>query len=279
MQSLESQTATIVTIPKLRHVDATYVVWHGNYVRWVEDSHTALLESAGIQFTEMESELGISPDVRHMGIQYKSPALLTDRLTARSTVHTHTAEHLRIDTVITRDPREEEPEEPTEICRCVTEFTPPDRTVMADYDEPSESHADVSLEAKTNYKHVGIFQSVWHGHFFEWFENARVEAFNRVNCSLEELRETHKRIPVVGAIDFYFENPLGMNRQFTIDSSISEISDSHMRFDAHFRLGESKTICRAKAMMFLIHEETHKPQRIPRYMREAVLGNEEFDFF
>jgi YbgC/YbaW family acyl-CoA thioester hydrolase len=58
--------------------DMMGVIYHGNYVKWLELGRTQLVEDAGFSYLEMESQ-GYYAPVYNLEITYKKPIKLGDR--------------------------------------------------------------------------------------------------------------------------------------------------------------------------------------------------------
>lgn len=60
--------------------DAGGVVYHANYLRFMERARTEWLRSLGFEQTELKNDLGVLFVVRKLDIQYKKPACFNDAL-------------------------------------------------------------------------------------------------------------------------------------------------------------------------------------------------------
>ena len=61
--------------------DAGGVVYHANYLNFMERARTEWLRSLGFEQTELKSELGVIFVVRGLKLQYRRPACFNDQLT------------------------------------------------------------------------------------------------------------------------------------------------------------------------------------------------------
>lgn len=59
--------------------DSYGVVWHGSYVRWLEEGRVELCEMLGLKLDDMQSD-GVTLPIVDMHIRYKSSAFMNDRL-------------------------------------------------------------------------------------------------------------------------------------------------------------------------------------------------------
>ena len=59
--------------------DSYGVVWHGAYVKWLEEGRVELCELLGLNLADLEAQ-GITFPVVDMHIRYKQSALMNDRL-------------------------------------------------------------------------------------------------------------------------------------------------------------------------------------------------------
>ena len=64
--------------------DSGRVVYHANYLKFMERSRTEWLRSLGFEQTDLLGQFGIIFVVHSMAIQFKSPAYFNDRLEVRS---------------------------------------------------------------------------------------------------------------------------------------------------------------------------------------------------
>jgi acyl-CoA thioester hydrolase len=65
--------------------DCYNVVWHGSYIKWLEQGRVELSEKIGIKFAELD-KLNILMPVVDLCIRYKSPAKLFDELQVKTTL-------------------------------------------------------------------------------------------------------------------------------------------------------------------------------------------------
>ncbi len=68
--------------------DQMGVVYHANYIIWMEVGRTQLIQDLGFDYTEMEKEGYIVP-VIDLSVQYKKPARYGDTVTVRTWVEEH----------------------------------------------------------------------------------------------------------------------------------------------------------------------------------------------
>jgi acyl-CoA thioester hydrolase len=74
-----------------QHTDASGVVFHANYLGFMENARTELLQSLGFDLGKLLREDGVCFVVHSVNINYRRPALLNDLLT----VTAHVAEPRR----------------------------------------------------------------------------------------------------------------------------------------------------------------------------------------
>ncbi|WP_100399249.1 acyl-CoA thioesterase [Bacillus sp. FJAT-44742] len=65
--------------------DMMGVIYHGNYVKWLELGRTQLIEDAGYSYLEME-KAGCYAPVHHLDITYKHAVRLGDQITVQTWV-------------------------------------------------------------------------------------------------------------------------------------------------------------------------------------------------
>ncbi|MCI5851270.1 MAG: YbgC/FadM family acyl-CoA thioesterase [Sutterellaceae bacterium] len=66
--------------------DAGGVVYHANYLKFMERARSASLREFGVSQRELENETGVIMVVADLSIRYRHPALLEDRLTVKTIV-------------------------------------------------------------------------------------------------------------------------------------------------------------------------------------------------
>lgn len=65
--------------------DSYGVVWHGSYVRWLEEGRVELCELLGLKLDELQAN-GVTFPVVDMHIRYKQSAWMNDRLIIETTI-------------------------------------------------------------------------------------------------------------------------------------------------------------------------------------------------
>ena len=65
--------------------DAYGVVWHGNYLRWLEMGRTYICEQADLKLSELEKQDIVLP-IADLNIKYKNSAKLDDELTVTTEI-------------------------------------------------------------------------------------------------------------------------------------------------------------------------------------------------
>lgn len=80
-------------------LDPMEIVWHGNYVKYLEVARCALLDSIGYNYTQMK-ESGYAWPVIDMNLRYIGPAVFGQRLKLRAEIVEY-ENRLKIDYLIT----------------------------------------------------------------------------------------------------------------------------------------------------------------------------------
>jgi acyl-CoA thioester hydrolase len=80
-------------------LDPMQIVWHGNYVKYLEVARCALLDSIGYNYTQMK-ESGYAWPVIDMNLRYIGPAVFGQRLKLRAEIVEY-ENRLKIDYLIT----------------------------------------------------------------------------------------------------------------------------------------------------------------------------------
>ena len=68
------------------HSDLLRIVWHGNYVQWLEDARQSLGTAIGLGYEDLVRERYAAPIV-DMQLKYKRPARYGDKLDVKATLH------------------------------------------------------------------------------------------------------------------------------------------------------------------------------------------------
>ena len=84
--------------PEFYDVDPMEIVWHGNYVRFLEAARTALMEKFGYGYVQMR-ESGYGWPIVDMRLKYVAPATFAQPLIVRAEI-VEWENRLRIDYVI-----------------------------------------------------------------------------------------------------------------------------------------------------------------------------------
>jgi acyl-CoA thioester hydrolase len=82
----EPLSHTIRVTVRFGHSDLLGIVWHGNYVQWLEDARQSLGTAIGLGYENLMQEKFAAPIV-DMQLQYKKPARYGDKLEITATLH------------------------------------------------------------------------------------------------------------------------------------------------------------------------------------------------
>ena len=93
-------TSTSITLTaQFYDIDPMGVVWHGNYMRYLEQARCALLDQIGYNYQEMQASGYIWPIV-DMRIKYVRPVRFSQQIAVTATI-VESANRLKIEYVIT----------------------------------------------------------------------------------------------------------------------------------------------------------------------------------
>lgn len=92
------ETAIVIDVP-FYDVDAMHVVWHGNYVKYLEVARCALMDTLDFNYAQMEQSGYIWPIV-DMRIKYIGSALFTQKIKVLATIVEY-ENRIKIEYVIT----------------------------------------------------------------------------------------------------------------------------------------------------------------------------------
>lgn len=95
VQTAESKTLTDRIEIRVRfcEVDALKMVWHGNYIKYLEDGREAFGRRYGLEYLLLNSLGYITPIVK-LNVDYKSPATIDDILILETTYQLNPAAKL-----------------------------------------------------------------------------------------------------------------------------------------------------------------------------------------
>jgi acyl-CoA thioester hydrolase len=79
-------TRTVRVAVRFGHSDLLRIVWHGNYVQWLEDARQSLGTAIGLGYEDLLREKYAAPIV-DMGLKYRRPARYGDRLDVTASLH------------------------------------------------------------------------------------------------------------------------------------------------------------------------------------------------
>ena len=78
-------TSTCQLEVRYAETDMMGIVYHGNYLPWLEMGRTQLLKENGIPYTELEAQ-GLYLPVIDVSVKYRRPAKYDDRITILTTI-------------------------------------------------------------------------------------------------------------------------------------------------------------------------------------------------
>ena len=79
--------------------DHAGIMWHGNYLKWLEEARIEALNNAGIDYLDLIKE-GLEMPVISVNIKYKSPIFLGNEIEIRSNFKINKSPKLRIESNI-----------------------------------------------------------------------------------------------------------------------------------------------------------------------------------
>lgn len=81
--------------------DAYGVVWHGTYLRWMEEGRVEWLFDRGVHIGKLAEDFGIVMPVVEINIRYKQPVKLMDRAIITTSVKEYTHTSITFEQVVT----------------------------------------------------------------------------------------------------------------------------------------------------------------------------------
>lgn len=77
--------------------DAGGIVYHSNYIKFMERVRSEWLWSLGIYFNQLNDEAGLGFAVHHISVDFKKPAILGDKLLCTASVHSYRKSSMTFD--------------------------------------------------------------------------------------------------------------------------------------------------------------------------------------
>ncbi len=114
--------------------------------------------------------------------------------------------------------------------------------------------------------------------YFSWFEDARIDLFEKVG--IDSLAPTSTSGPILAYIDCQFIIPVTHPDEVLIGSWVSRIGNTSLQVHhvVHSQKHESTVVATSKSVVVMINYQTSKKLRVPDTLRQSIaLAQEGFD--
>lgn len=108
---------------------------------------------------------------------------------------------------------------------------------------------------------------VYYANYFVWFEIARTEYLRALGISYRQIEEKGLYLMVISA-GCRYKSPAQYDDLVTIETWISDIKNSSLKFDYKILLGERPIATGDSVHVFT--DRARKPKRVPEEIRKAV---------
>lgn len=98
---MEKLINTIKKQAQYADTDAYGVVWHGTYLRWMEEGRVEWLFDRGVHIGELAEEFGIVLPVVEINVRYKQPVRLMDRAVITTSIKEYTRTSVTFEQIVT----------------------------------------------------------------------------------------------------------------------------------------------------------------------------------
>jgi acyl-CoA thioester hydrolase len=109
--------------------------------------------------------------------------------------------------------------------------------------------------------------AMYHGAYFDIFDDARIETFRRLNYDYARMQATGLR-PVIRRVDAEYHAPAMMDDVLTVEVSVLAITAASMTILYSCRRGDSPIATGHAQFVFV--DERGRPVRVPQDLRDVV---------
>ena len=117
--------------------------------------------------------------------------------------------------------------------------------------------------------HAGV---LWHGHYFNWLEEARLDALSKVGLKYIDLIKDGYEMPVV-SIEIKYKSPIYHGEVILIESEFIINKSPRINIKSNF-IGSNNTIMTSATIdLVLINKENFSiVRKKPKYLLEALIN-------
>ena len=115
--------------------------------------------------------------------------------------------------------------------------------------------------------HAGV---LWHGYYFNWLEEARLDALSKVGLKYIDLLEDGYEMPVIN-IEIKYKSPIFHGEEILIESEFLINESPRINVRSNF-IGRNKNIMTSSSIdLVLINKENFSiVRKKPKYLMEAL---------
>ena len=115
--------------------------------------------------------------------------------------------------------------------------------------------------------HAGV---LWHGHYLNWLEEARLDALSKVGIRYIDLIKEGYEMPVV-SIDIKYKSPIFHGEEILIESEFIINESPRIKINSNF-IGRNNIIMTSSSIdLVLINKETFSiVRKRPKFLLEAL---------
>ena len=128
-----------------------------------------------------------------------------------------------------------------------------------------------STQIRVRYSETDQMGFVYYGHYFTYFEVARVESLRALGYSYRELEDAGYLLPVLENHIRYIQ-PAKYDDLLTVKATIPEPPSVRLNFDYEIYNQEEKLITRAETLLVFLSQETNGPVRPPQFFTDLFKG-------
>ena len=112
---------------------------------------------------------------------------------------------------------------------------------------------------------------VYHARYLNFFERARTEMLRALGVSQTELRERHGLIWVVLDIQVQFRRAARLDDELLVSCELTWVRGVRQGFRQNMiRKADGALVATAELSAVLLHADTHKPARVPDWLKKVL---------
>ena len=129
-----------------------------------------------------------------------------------------------------------------------------------------------STQIRVRYSETDQMSFVYYGHYFTYYEVARVEGLRALGYSYRQLEESGYLLPVLENHIRYIQ-PAKYDELLTIKATIPHRPSVRLLFDYEIFNEDGLLINQAQTILVFLNKETNKPVRPPQFFLDLFEGH------